>query len=421
MSTVRSVLDRYPGHYQSVPRFSDHLAKKKRFLRAASQIRGFAFRGKQPYRTVIISGTNGKGSVANIAASLLMMAGFSVGTISSPAMTDNCTDMIKVNGVAIDVDVLLARLTEAERIIASSQVDRSLITHYMLLCIAAYRHFDLLKVDFVIAETAIGGLYDPTVPLRPDVCVFTNVRSDHLDVLGSSIEQRCQHKSRIIGQNSVVLFGEELGRLERQIIARYARRKNGLIVELDVDPIRNSSPRSRSIYSSSTLELHDDGGWTPSYQHPNLRLAAAIVEQLIHPISKKLSVDINACRSSLFPPFRFDIRERNAVRYLFDCAKNEDSYIKLRDSLYEFFEPQDLSYLKGAEDQASVDLFERIMRPERVIYISGYHPRVMHRPGFIDIHDLDFDSLEHTFATRIIVVCGMFLSPKIAEKIFPYV
>jgi dihydrofolate synthase/folylpolyglutamate synthase len=402
-----------------VPRFAEPLRTKKLFAKTTNQIRQLIFARPDRHRTIIITGTNGKGSVAAIASFLLATAGFTVGTISSPAVTSDCTDMIRVNGRPIDASQLLTQLQKAHVSLSALPLSRSTVTHYMLLCIAGFSHFHDSNVDVVVAETAIGGAYDPTVPLRPDICAFTTVAHDHLDVLGPTVEHISRHKSRIIGPGSLVLLGEQIPLVSEMIIRAYARQKRAAIVQRVARPLEDTHPGASFQYRAGPLTIRDNGGRCPPYQHPNLRLAASIFLAATAGATRNIDIDLASSDCRIFPPCRFEVRRRGPTTYVFDSAKNEHSYATLRESLARLYGRRQMSFLKGADSQASIDTFEKVFRPERVLYVSGYHPRVIHQPGFVSIDELDFDAIEHNFGTDLVVVCGMFLAPVVKERLFP--
>jgi folylpolyglutamate synthase/dihydropteroate synthase len=331
-------------------------------------------------------------------------------------MREDCTDMVRLNGHNIPASTLRDYLLGAEDLLYDLRSEQD-FTHYMLICAAAYQFFTDTGVDFVVAETAIGGAYDPTVPLQPDICVFTNITHEHLDVLGPSLDHICRHKSRIIGPRSQVVLGEEIDHDQAALIAQYAGRKGALVHAMTAS--MDGWVDHNVICDDGYIKFVDRDRYCPRYQHPNIRLATRVIQFTQHKFVAPIVFNVSERALDLFPPYRFEIRRRGAVTYVFDCAHNKDSYLKLHSSLMARFDRSELSYLRGAVNQASIDNFRRVFAPERVTYISGYHPRVIHRPGFVDIDELDFDEQERAFGTTVVVVCGIFLCPQVMKRLFP--
>ncbi len=416
MSDIQQLLAPYPRHYATVPSARDFVEGRREFNAASQFTRHTIFEKPYDFKTVVITGTNGKGSTGSILTKMCIQSGLRVGTISSPAMREDCTDMIKVNGSSIAPEKLLANLHDALFKLEPIRNNPKL-THYMPICIAAYDYFRERKVDVVIAETAIGGLHDPTVPFKSDVCLFTNITADHEDVLGNTFNQVARHKSRIIGVGSTVILGEQITDELAGTISRYARRKTAEVKRVDVEKLTSTG----LVYDQDDIKITGQGIYCPKYQHPNLRLAAEAFFNLGLPNRKAISLDLNqASVDGLFPENRYELRVRNGVRYLFDSAHNTGSYEQLTASLAEHFDWNNLYFFKGASTQNSLDEFQRIVQPRHVVYVSGYHGRVIKQDGFVDLADINFREVEDQLGSdKIIVICGIFLSPKVKEILFP--
>lgn len=415
MNRVQELLSSYPKHYATVPTSKDFVDGRRGFYAASQFTRNVIFNEPYTFNTVIITGTNGKGSTGSILSHMCHQSGLKVGTISSPAMREDCTDMIKINGIPILPDDLLTNLHDAVTKLEPIAHNQKL-THYMPICVAAYNYFKEEGVNIVIAETAIGGLHDPTVPFKPDICLFTNITSDHEDVLGGTFNQVARHKSRIIGMNSTVILSEQITDEIAGVISGYAKRKNADIIRVD----GGETQPSGIVYEKQGIKIIGGSVHCPKYQYPNLRLAAEAFANIQGRQKNDISIDLNGPPvDGLFPENRYEFRVRNGVRYLFDSAHNTDSYKKLAASLAEHFDLDDLYFFKGASDQHSLDEFRNILRPQHVMYVSGYHERVIRQNNFVNLSDINFDEVENKIgADKIIVICGIFLAPKVKELLF---
>lgn len=412
MNEITTFLIPYSNHRWTVPLANSSTAKKQRFMAASQLTRRKIFEPPYSFRTAIITGSNGKGSTASILARLLMESGADVGVISSPAMHDDCTDMVSVNGNNVSRKRLLAGLIEAKSKLSALSGDPEL-THYMLLCVAAYDYFRELDVDYVVAETAIGGLYDPTVPLAPDICMFTNVSEEHTDVLGDSLEKIARHKSYIIGPRSHAILGEEITDEVADAISLRAHAQRATVTRVSA-----TLSGQRGVIWEDAASTIVDGGFCPEYQHPNLRLAAKAYCVLRETGQEPIFVDLVSMGPRLFPPNRFELRERNGVQYLFDSAHNADGYRKLSRSLARYFNPDELSFLHGAASDHLLRSFRGVLQPRKVTYVSGYHQRVPLEEGFTDLYQVDFEAIEREPDTSVIVILGMFLPPKVKQLLF---
>jgi dihydrofolate synthase/folylpolyglutamate synthase len=408
MSDSRSLLDALPRHRWTVPTHEDPLSKHRAFRAVSDATRQLAFGRPYAFRTVTVTGTNGKGSTASVLSSLLNRSGRRAGVISSPALADDSSDMIKVDGTPIDGDTL-HRYLLAAREAAAAIIDSPEFTHYMLLCLAAHEYFRDMEVDYVIGETAIGGLHDPTVPLASNLCLFTNVTMEHLDVLGVSIPQIARHKSRIITPGSHVILGEEMTTEASAEVVRFARSRRSVVHSVSIP-----SGAPHVIHRSERLSVEPGDGACPAYQHANIRLAAAAFEHLVPDVGQRIVIDASREREVLFPECRFEIRRMREVTYVFDSAHNTDGYEKLRDSLSQAFPHNALSLYHGPLDWQD---FDRVFADQRATFVSGYHFREPAEEGFPLLDECDLLAEEERMAGGVIVVCGMFLPAKFKEHL----
>lgn len=157
------------------------------------------------FPTIHICGTNGKGSTSKMIAGLLMGVGLKVGVFSSPPMYDD-REQIQVNGEIInfaDFVASYAVLKNAFSKIGLNQADISMFETWYLVSII---YFAQKQVDYVIYECGLGGEFDATNATRNVLyAVFTKIDMDHMNILGSTIEEIATTKSKIIKPNIFVI------------------------------------------------------------------------------------------------------------------------------------------------------------------------------------------------------------------------
>jgi dihydrofolate synthase / folylpolyglutamate synthase len=159
--------------------------------------------------TLHVGGTNGKGSTAAIAASILQRAGYRVGLYTSPHLID-FRERIQVDGVPISEErmaVLTARLQEKDPIGAC--------TFFEFTTAVAFQHFADSRVDMAVVEVGMGGRFDATNVVVPVVSAITNISLDHQEFLGHTLPAVAFEKAGIIKDHVPVV----LGRLHREAAA----------------------------------------------------------------------------------------------------------------------------------------------------------------------------------------------------------
>ncbi|HID07584.1 MAG TPA: bifunctional folylpolyglutamate synthase/dihydrofolate synthase, partial [Armatimonadetes bacterium] len=139
------------------------------------------------FQSVLIAGTNGKGSVAHLMARILFEAGHRVGLYTSPHLV-SYRERMRINGCAIDMDSFNSLLSWAREIAERIERDEGLDppTEFELLTLMACQHFANNGVEFAIMEVGLGGRFDATNALTPVLSIVTTVSLDHTDRLGST-------------------------------------------------------------------------------------------------------------------------------------------------------------------------------------------------------------------------------------------
>ncbi len=144
------------------------------------------------FPSVHVAGTNGKGSVTAVTASLLEACGMRVGRFTSPHLVD-FSERITINGKAIPEDVVKTYLKTWEPYLEEIKA-----SFFEVTCALAFAYFRDEKVDAAVVETGLGGRLDATGVLHPRVSVITSIGYDHMDILGNTLPEIAGEKAGII-------------------------------------------------------------------------------------------------------------------------------------------------------------------------------------------------------------------------------
>jgi dihydrofolate synthase/folylpolyglutamate synthase len=179
------------------------------------------------YVCVHVAGTNGKGSVSAMVASILQRAGYKTGLYTSPHLV-RFNERIRINGEPIsdaDLAALLPAIDQKAKALAREPGGRD-VTFFEFTTAAAFQHFRNCGVDIAVLETGLGGRLDATNVAIPAVSVITSIGIDHAQVLGNTIEDIAGEKAGIIKANRPVICGplpqEAMGVVERAAAAQAA-------------------------------------------------------------------------------------------------------------------------------------------------------------------------------------------------------
>lgn len=149
-----------------------------------------------------IAGTNGKGSTSNMLSSILMEAGYKVGTFTSPHIID-FRERIAINDELIPESTVISFCQEVQENNLSFEPSFFEITFAMAL-----KHFLNTNCEICIIETGLGGRLDATNIITPILSVITNISLDHTDLLGDTITKIAFEKAGIIKPNVPIIIGE---------------------------------------------------------------------------------------------------------------------------------------------------------------------------------------------------------------------
>ncbi len=176
------------------------------------------------FPSVHVAGTNGKGSVCAMLASILKADGRRVGLYTSPHLAD-VRERIRIGGRPIseaDFDRLLGRIRKTiDRLFAAGRLEAH-PTYFEVLTILAFLHFAERKVDIAVLEVGMGGRFDATNIVTPLVSVITSISIDHREYLGPTLAAIAFEKAGIIKPGVPVVIGVE-GGTAAAVIGRRAR------------------------------------------------------------------------------------------------------------------------------------------------------------------------------------------------------
>ncbi len=181
-----------------------HLFSLQRFgikpgLERTQHLLNFLGNPQNSFPSVHIAGTNGKGSVCSMLASVFMEAGYKTALYTSPHLV-RFNERIRVNIIEIsDNDII--RLAE----ILMPEGEKIGATFFEITTAMAFRYFAEQKVNVAVIETGLGGRFDSTNVLKPLLSVITSLDIDHTEYLGKTIKDIAFEKAGIIKENTPVI------------------------------------------------------------------------------------------------------------------------------------------------------------------------------------------------------------------------
>jgi len=165
------------------------------------------------YPVIHITGTNGKSSTARMIESLLRARGLTTGLVTSPHL-HSITERIQLAGQPIAPDKFVSAYDEIEPYLAvvdatSINSGGPAMSYFEVLTGLAFAIFADTPVDVAIVEVGMGGTWDATNVVQPQVSVITPIGLDHTDYLGETLELIASEKAGIIKSGSIAVLAAQ--------------------------------------------------------------------------------------------------------------------------------------------------------------------------------------------------------------------
>lgn len=154
------------------------------------------------FKSVHVAGTNGKGSSSHYLAAILQSAGYKVGLFTSPHLK-SFTERVKMNGTEVSQQYVIDFVKDYKSVFEEIKP-----SFFELTTALSFKYFADNEVDVAIIEVGMGGRLDSTNIIQPEVCLITNIGLDHIEYLGTTIQEIAAEKAGIIKQNTPVVISE---------------------------------------------------------------------------------------------------------------------------------------------------------------------------------------------------------------------
>ena len=360
---------------------------------------------ERAFPSVLIAGTNGKGSTAATLASILRASGLKTGLYTSPHLV-RLNERIRVNGDEISDDEFAALHGQIDEI-AGHLVDRRELpwhpSFFEMMTAIAFAHFGREKVDLAVLEVGMGGRLDATNVVEPVVSVIADISLDHQKFLGNTVTEIAREKVGIIRHGGVVVtlpqqpeandvIGNTILDLDAIGVSAvqyvppvspgsgdYLSRKPGRLSSAE---IAESNRRSFYQYPLQVMgtEILVETPLVGRHQLRNVALAIAAAEEL----GKKgfagiTSTSIERGIRETRWPGRFEVLAAQSGRpeIVLDVAHNPAGAWALRSALSERYDDRPLVFVFGAMRDKAISEMTEILFPlaARVVATHPDNPR----------------------------------------------
>jgi len=366
--------------YEVVPRLAHNAANYD--LRRVEELLSQLGSPHLKARSVHIAGTNGKGSTAAMIASVLTASGYTTGLYTSPHL-HTWRERIRVNGQLIsetEMATLVERLKpEIEAVNQEATYGR--LTTFELLTALAFTYFAAEGADFQVLEVGMGGKFDATNVISPEVSIITSISLDHTEVLGSSLAEITAEKAGIIKPGSVVVTYPQPDETA-QVIEEGCLSAGAQLVRVGSDvtwhnlgfDVNQQRLRVDGRLGSYEVSIPLLG----QHQLANTATAVAALEVLTE---RGFNISRDSITNGLAQVSwsgRLQVLRRCPF-IVVDGAHNPDAAQRLRESLERYFDFDQAILIIGASDDKDIAGIVKQLVPlfSEVIVTRSHHPRPM--------------------------------------------
>ncbi len=277
-------------------------------------------------KTIHVAGSNGKGSTCAYIANILKQAKYKTGLYTSPHLIEP-TERMQINGAKISQQDFAGLAEYFREIIEQNKIDASF---FEAITAIALKHFIDENVDFLVAETGMGGRLDATNVLTGIVCVITPISLEHTQYLGDTVEKIAAEKAGIIKKGSIVVVSPKNSAME--IFVQMEREQKLKILSPAIVITSSSEKGSEFDIVASVNFSGMKISMAGEFQCENASLAAAAAIALRE---KGFDVSKTAIRNGLAKTHwrgRLEII-REHPKIVMDAAHNPDGWEKIAQSM----------------------------------------------------------------------------------------
>ncbi len=328
------------------------------------------------YHVVHVTGTNGKGSVSAMLASILQASSIRTGLFTSPHLV-SYTERIQIDGQPIGEQDFADCLSTIQPYVEQMKSEgMESPTQFEVLTAMAFFYFALHQVEYAVIEVGIGGLLDSTNVVQPSVSVITNVDMEHAQWCGGTFEGIARHKAGIIKEGVPVVTSAR-GLALDVIRSRAEELSSDIFVEGEdfrVERIADEGDCQKIAFSSELLGISGETyeiRLLGIYQMENsavARMTAALLRNLEERITPET---IRQGLKSARWPARFEQMKLGNQRIILDGAHNPAGMTALRQSLDHYFPRGPRIFLLGILKDKDMDaMLDRLLRPDDIVIVT---------------------------------------------------
>lgn len=377
-----------------------------------------------------VAGTNGKGSVCFMLASILKECGYKTGLFISPSVMD-FRERISINGEMIPENYVCEILEKLEKF--SDEFSKDPLTEFEVTTVMAFEYFSRKNCDIVVLETGMGGRLDATNVIENPLCaVITTISLDHTNFLGKNIQEIAVEKLGIVKPNSCLILGAGIDASVRKMAKNVCKNCSSNLILADSNIVSDFKfagfNKSEFIYDKIKMQVSLIG----NHQKNNV----CTVLSVLNALKKSLNITnikIKAGFEKVKVPCRIEVLS-DVPLVILDASHNPESVEALADFIRNNLKNKKLTALFGMFSDKDVDTSLKIIGNyfEKMVVVKSNNPRAMEVESLKKIADkynknvIAYENFEEGLKFAVnslsesdgLIIFGSFSIVSLAKKLF---
>lgn len=330
---------------------------------------------QEKLKFIHVAGTNGKGSVCFMLASVLKECGYKTGLFISPSIMD-FRERISINGEMIPKNDICKIIQKLEKFKGEFLQDP--LTEFEITTVMAFEYFSKKNCDVVVLETGMGGRLDATNIIKTPLCsVITTISLDHTNFLGKNIKEIATEKLGIVKRGSCLILGANVENSVVNMAEKVCQNLDSNLILADSSMVNDFKPagfnKSEFVYDKIKMHINLVG----NHQKDNICTVLSVLNFL----KKSLNISDFKIKSGLEKvkvPCRIEILS-NSPLIILDASHNPESVEALADFIKNNLKNKKLTALFGMFSDKDVDTSLKIIGSyfEKMIVVKSDNPRAM--------------------------------------------
>lgn len=327
-------------------------------------------------KVIHVAGTNGKGSTAKMLANVLSK-NLKCGIFTSPYMV-KINEEISINGVDISDEDFCDLMDRIRPVAEKCDKEGYHITYFEFLTAMVYLYFYEQKVDVAVIEVGLGGSLDSTNIIKsPIASVICSISMDHMNVLGSTIEEIAANKAGIIKKNRPVFVYPQTSEKAFEVIKEKAKVEDSELFTFNKNEIKIKEISNKGNIFDFKSYKDIQTSLRGKHQIYNASLALMVLDYFKDDFNLS-EEDIKDGIKETYNPGRLDLVSTNP-RVLLDGSHNKESIDALLESLKNFDYDKLIVGFSILKDKDHKDIIKEIasLSDKLIITFIDENPRAL--------------------------------------------